>query len=157
MVQRTFVLLGMAILLSLLFPLKAALRESGVDPLALPLTGVDLAGLGVLLGVLPSLALYRHAQLGQRLVSWNLWLALLVVFSALFLLLHVSWSREFVSAYLQQELAPNGSLPLAISHHLVIKGAELASQLGVLVCVVGVLVNLHSIAEEPEPPRRRKK
>jgi hypothetical protein len=157
MVHRAFILWGLAVLLSLLFPLKLALRETGVDPLALPLAGIDLAGLGALLAVLPALAMCRHARLDQRLPRWNLWLALLAPLSLAFLLLHVSWSRDLVTAYVSEAVVPNGSLPLPVPPLLLVQGADLASQLGVLVCVVGVLVNLHAVAEEAGARRRKSK
>ena len=157
MVQRAFVLWGLAVLLSLLFPLKLALQESGVDPLALPLTGIDLAGIGALLAVLPSLVLCRHARLVERVPRWNLWLALLAPCSILFLLLHVSWSRDLVTGYVVAAMASAGSLPVAVAPLQVVQGADLASQLGVLVCVVGVLVNLHSASADAGAPRRKSK
>lgn len=156
MVQRAFVLWGLAVLLSLLFPLKLALKESGLDPMAVPLAGIDLAGLGALIAVLPALALWRHARLDERIPRWNLWLALLAPASLLFLFLHVSWSRELVTAYVAEAVAPGGSLPLAVSPVLLLQAADLASQLGVLVCVVGVLVNLHSVPQDDAAPRKRR-
>ena len=156
MLQRTSVLLGLAILLSLLFPLSVALRESGVDPLALPLTGIDLAGLGVVVAVLPSMALCRHGQFAQRIPRWNLWLALLAVFSLLFLALHVSWSRDLATAYLQETIAPAGNLPLFASPLVIMRVAEFAARIGVLVCVVSALVNLHPVPDEAEPATHRR-
>jgi hypothetical protein len=156
MVQRAFVLWGLAVLLSLLFPLKLALKESGVDPLALPLSGIDLAGIGALIAVVPALLLCRHARLDERVPRWNLWLALLVPSSVLFLLLHVSWSRDLLSAYVAEAVAAAGELPLPVSPPLVMQGADLASQLLVLMCVVGVLVNLRSAAAAEDAPKRRK-
>jgi hypothetical protein len=155
MVQRAFVLWGLAVLLSLLFPIKLALKESGIDPLALPLAGIDLAGIGALIAVLPSLVLCRHARLEERLPRWNLWLALLAPSSVFFLLLHVSWSRDLVSAYVGEAVRAAGALPLPVSPPLVVQGADLASQLGVLVCVVGVLVNLRSASAEGGTQRRK--
>jgi len=157
MLQRAFVLLGMAILLSLLFPLKLALREGGIDPLSLPLNGLDLAGVGALLAVPPSLVLCRHGQLAQRTARWNLWLALLAVFAVVFLLLHVSWSRELATAYVRQAVDAGGLLPVPLPYLTVMSGAELASRVGVLVCMVGVLVNLQAAPEEGDTRPRRKK
>lgn len=156
MVQRAFVLWGLAVLLSLLFPLKLALKESGVDPLALPLSGIDLAGIGALLAVVPALLLCRQARLDERVPRWNLWLALLAPSSVLFLLLHVSWSRDLLGAYVAEAVAAAGTLPLPVSPPLVMQGADLASQLAVLVCVVGVLVNLRSASAADAAPKRRK-
>jgi hypothetical protein len=156
MLRRTSILLGLAILLSLLFPLSRALKESGVDPLALPPTGTDLAGLGVVVAVLPSMALYRHGRLAQRIPRWNLWLALLAVFSMLFLILHVSWSHELLTTYVQEAIGPGGNLPLSVSHLAVMRVAELTSRIGVLVCVVSALVNLHSVPNEDEAASKRR-
>jgi hypothetical protein len=156
MVHRAFVLWGLAVLLSLLFPLKLVVQESGLDPLALPLAGIDLAGVGALLAVLPALALCRHGRLGERIPRWNLWLALLAAFSVLFLLLHVSWSRDLVTGYVVDAMAAGGSLPLP-APLAVVQGVDLASQLGVLVCVVGVLVNLHAASADTAAKRGRKK
>jgi hypothetical protein len=158
MLQRASVLLGLAILLSLLFPLKMALQAGGVDPLALPLTGVDLTGVGVLLAVLPAVVLCRHGQLAARIPRWNLWLALLALVSLLFLVLHVSWTREFVTEYVRQAVAADGSLPLLLSYRRVMDALDLATELGVLFGVVGVLVNLHAVPDPDAPtkPRRKK-
>jgi len=147
MLQRASVLLGLAILLSLLFPLHVALKEGGVDPRAFPVQGIDLAGLGALFAVLPSTALYRHGRLEERVSQWNAWIALLAVFSLLFLLLHLSWSHELLVAYLQESVAAD---------RWVLRGAELLVPLGVLVCMAGVLVNLHAIPEQPIARRRRR-
>jgi len=148
MLQRASVLLGLAILLSLLFPFHVALKEGGYDPHAFPLQGIDLAGLGALFAVLPSSALYRIGRLEERVSRWSPWLALLALFSLLFLLLHVRWSHELAVEYLQEA---------GLAHRWVLQGAELAIQLGVLVCMVAVLVNLHAVPEEPIARRRRKK
>lgn len=149
MLRRTSMLIGMAILLSLLFPLKALLKGSGVDPRALPLRGFDLAVLGTLAALLPALALDRYGQFQARLLRWNAWLALLAVFSLAFLALHVHWSLDLVTAYARDALA------LPVSHLAVIDAVDLACQVGVLVCVVGALVNLQAITVEVDfPPRR---
>lgn len=152
MLQRASVLAGLAILLSLLFPFRLALEQNGIDPFDLPLAGVDLAGLGAVAGVLPALALWRHGRLAQRVPRWNAWLAVLALFSLLFLLLHVHGSRELVAAHLRDAFAPGGTTPL-----LLLECAELASRLGVLAGMVGVLVNLHAVPEPPIAKPRRKK
>ena len=156
MLRKASVLWGLAVLLSLLFPLKTVLRQSGVDPLALQLQGLDLAGLCAVLAMVPSIVLCRDGQLERRIPSWNVWVVLLALFSVLFLVLHVSWSLELVTAYVRETIAPNGSMPLPVSYHLVVHGAELAARLGVLVCLVGVLVNLHAVPAEEAPVRRRR-
>lgn len=149
MLRRTSMLLGMAILLSLLFPLKAMLKGSGVDPLALPLLGLDLAAAGALLAIPPAVALDHFGRFEARLLRWNAWLALLAVFSLVFLALHVHWSLDFLTAYARDAIA------LPFSHLAVIDAVDLACQVGVLVCVVGALVNLQAITVEVEfPPRR---
>lgn len=153
MLQRASVLAGMAILLSLLFPFRLALEQNGIDPFDLPLAGVDLAGLGALAGVLPALALWRHGRLAQRIPRWSLWLAVLALFSLIFLLLHVHGSRELVTAQLHDAMAPGGGA----SHLLLLECAELVSRLGVLAGMVGVLVNLRAVPEQPIAKPRRKK
>lgn len=151
MLQRASVLAGLAILLSLLFPLRLALEQNGIDPLELRLAGTDLAGLGALAGALPAWALWRHGRLAQRIPRWNAWLAVLAVFSLLFLVLHVHGTRELVAAQLR-EATGNGS-----AHLLLLECADLLSRLGVLAGMVGVLVNLHAVPEAPVARPRRKK
>lgn len=157
MLRKASVLLGLAVLLSLLFPLKTVLRESGVDPLGLRLPGVDLAGLCAVIAVLPALFLCRDAQIATRIPHWNLWVALLALFSLLFLLLHVSWSLELLTDLVREAVAPGGSLPLAVSYTQVMHGAELGARLGVLVSLVGVLINLHPVPPPQAPQTRRRK
>ena len=86
------------------------------------------------------------------------WVALLALFSLLFLLLHVRWSEELAGAWLRDAVA-QGTVPVRVSEHAVLAGAELAARLGVLVCLVGVLVNLQEVPHEDAPvaPRRRRK
>lgn len=148
MLQRASVLLGLAILLSLLFPFQVALKEGGVDPRAFPVQGIDLAGLGMLFAVLPSTALYRHGRLEQRVSRWTPWLVALSLFTLLFVLLHLHWTHELLADWLREAFG---------SQRQTLKGAELVSELGVLVCMAGVLVNLHAVAEAPVARRRRKK
>lgn len=152
MLQRASVLAGLAILLSLLFPLRLALEQNGIDPLELRPAGVDLAGLGAIAGVLPAMALWRHGRLRRRIPRWHPWLAVLAVFSLLFVLLHVHGSRELLTEQLRAALAPGGGT----SHLLLLECAELVSRLGVLAGMVGVLVNLHALPEKPIGRRRRK-
>jgi hypothetical protein len=163
MLRKTSVLLGLAVLLSLLFPVQALLKEGGVDPLALRLPVVDLASFCVVAAMLPSMLLFHDAQLAHRIPRWNAWVALLAVCSVLFVLLHVSWSLEFATAYAHEAVAA-GSLPRAITPLRIVNGLEFAARLGVLVALVGVLLRLDAVPEEgaldPEPvpvKRRRKK
>ena len=158
MLRRASVLLGLAVLLSLLFPVGAVLKEGGIEPSALRLPGMDLAALCAVVALLPALLLARDAKLALRVPRWNAWIALLPLFSLLFILLHVSWSGELAGAWLRDAIA-EGTLPLRVSEATVLRVAELAARLGVLVCLVGVLVNLESVPEEepPVPQRRRKK
>lgn len=158
MLRRASVLLGLAVLLSLLFPVQALLKEGGVDPSGLHLPVIDLAGLCAVAAVLPALLLARDAKLELRLPRWNRWIALVALFSLLFLLLHVSWSLDLAASYLRGAIA-DGTLPLRVSDRAVLHGAELAARIGVLVCMVGVLVHLHAVPDPDAvpPPRRRKK
>ena len=160
MLRRGSVLLGLAVLLSLLFPVKALLQESGIDPLAVRLPAIDLAAACALLALLPSFFLFRDGRLAQRIPRWSVWVGLLAVSSLLFLLLHVSWSLELAMAY-AREAAANGALPGGISHAGLVNGLELAARLGVLVSAVGVLLNLDGAPDDqaaaPPAPKRRKK
>ena len=90
MLRNASVLLGLAVLLSLLFPVQALLREGGVDPHALHLRVVDLASLCALAALLPALWFFRDARLAQRIPRWSIWVALLAACSVLFLLLHMA-------------------------------------------------------------------
>jgi hypothetical protein len=161
MLRSASMWLGLGVLLSLLFPLSAVLKATGGDPLVLRLRGIDLAAFGALLGIIPALVLCRLGRIELRIPRWNWWIALLAVFSVLFLLLHVSWTLDLATRYVRDAIGPGGSLPLPISHLLLIDGAELASRLGVLVCVVGALVHLQHPATDPPPeeaaPRRRRR
>ena len=157
MLRRASVLLGLAVLLSLLFPVKVLLRESGVDPLALRLPVVDLAAACAVLAVLPAWALFRDARLAHRIPSWSAWVALLAVCSLLFMLLHMNWSLALATAYAGEAAA---SASLSIPAGSIVKGVELAARFGVLVSVVGVLMHLDAAPEDDAPlpsvPRRKK-
>jgi hypothetical protein len=160
MLRNASVLLGLAVLLSLLFPLKSLLRESGVDPLALQLQVVDLASLCALAALLPALLLFRDAQLAHRIPRWSAWVAVLATCSLVFLLLHVSWSLELVTRYAREAVAAE-ALPRAMTAQRLVEGLEFASRLGVLVAVVSVLLRLDAAPQEdlpaPPPAKRRKK
>jgi len=159
MLRKAFVLLGLAVLLSLLFPVPALLRQGGVDPQRLRLPGVDLAVLCALVAVLPALALARDGKLRERIPRWNVWIALVALCSLAFLLLHVSWSHELAASWLHEAIA-DGTLPLHVSERSLLRAIELAVRVGVMVCMVGVLLSLQSVPDEAEllaQRRRRKK
>lgn len=150
MLRRASVLLGMAVLLSLVIPLKALLKHSGVDA-ALGMRDLELVAACVLLALLPAFALFHDAQLARRIPRWNIWVAVLAFCSVLFLLLHLPWTLEMAAVYARQGLPPT------VPHGAVISAIELAARLGVLVSLVGVLVNLDSVPDEDVPVKRRKK
>ena len=160
MLRRAFVLLGLAVLLSLLFPVPALLRQGGVDPQRLQLPGVDLAVLCALVAMLPAWALARDGKLRERIPRWNVWIALAALCSLAFLLLHVSWTNELAAAWLHEQIAA-GNVPLHVSAHRLLQAIELGVRIGVLVCMVGVLLSLQSVPDEAElvaqRRRRRKK
>jgi len=156
MLRKASVLLGLAVLLSLLFPVKVLLERGGVDPLSLRLPGIDLAALCAVVALLPAMLLWRHGQLEQRIPRWNLWLALLAVWSTVFVLLHVTWSLEFATVTIRDLVGPNGSLPLPVGEGSLLRGAELVARVGVLVCVMGVLINLQA-TPDPDAPRPRRR
>ena len=149
MLRQAFVLLGLAVLLSLLFPLQALLKQGGVDPLAMRVPGVDLAVLCAAVALLPAWALARHGQLALRMPRWNLWIALLALCSLAFVLLHVQWSLDLAAQWLREQIPGHEALAL--------HAADLAARIGVLAGVAGVLVNLQSVPTEDElrPVRRR--
>jgi hypothetical protein len=154
MLRRASVLLGLAVLLSLLFPLNALLAQGGIDPAAIPTQAVDLAAMCVALAVLPAFLLFRDARLAQRIPPWSGWVALLAASSVLFMLLHVGWSLDLATEYARQlaaEYAPG------ISHLFVLDLLELAARLAVLVSLVGVLMRLDAVPDEDAPVQRRKK
>ena len=154
MLRKASVLLGLAVLLSLLFPVKALLAQASVDPVALRLAGVDLAGLCALAGLLPAMALCRDARVAERIPRWNAWLALLALSSIAFVLLHVTWSLDLATALLRDAVAGQAG----VSHLALVDASEFAVRVGVLVSTVGVLLNLHA-APDPDavrPARRRK-
>jgi hypothetical protein len=159
--RKTFVLLGLAVLLSLLFPVQALLQESGVDPRGLRLPLADLAAACVLVALLPAFAMFHDARLARRISRWNPWLVLLGLCSVLFVLLHVNWSLDLLTAYAREALASALSAS-SISHLTVVGGVELAARLGVLVSAVGVLMHLDAMPDDDAPPpspspKRRKK
>lgn len=155
MLRRTTVALGLAVLLSLLFPVRAVLEQGGVDPLQLRLPGIDLAALCAVAALLPAMALSRLGQLDRRMPRWNVWLALLAFFSIAFVLLHVSWSLELASVTLRDLLA-DAAVPLPVGERSLLRAAEFATRVGVLVSLTGVLLNLQAAPDEDAPaPRRR--
>jgi hypothetical protein len=144
MLRRGSVLLGLAVLLSLLFPVKALLQESGIDPSAVRLPAIDLAAACALLALLPSFFLFRDGRLAQRIPRWSPWVGALALSSLVFLLLHVSWSLQWALAHAD----------LALVNRI-----EVAARLGVLVSAVGVLLNLDGAPDDdgtPAPKRRKK-
>ena len=151
MLRRASVLLGLAVLLSVVFPFQGLLAQSGA-PAFLRLAGTDLMVLCVLLAMVPALALFHDAHLARRIPRWNVWVALLALFSVVFLLLHFSWSLQWLAAQVQEALPGR-------SHRTVLDALELGARLGVLVAVVGVLLNLDAApeAEAAVPVKRRKK
>ena len=155
MLRRASVLLGLAVLLSLLFPVRVLLKEGGIEPSTVGLAGIDLAGICALVAVAPALLLARDAELAQRLPRWNPWIVLLALFSLLFLLSHASWSEEWAGAWLRDAIAQGG---VQVSDGAVLQAVEFSARLGVLVCLVGVLVNLESVPDDVESllPRRRR-
>ena len=154
--RRGSVLLGMAVLLSLLFPVQFLLKESGVDPRSVPVPGVDLAALWALVGLLPSLLMFRDGQLAQRIPRWSAWVALLAACSLAYLLLHVHWSLDLVTVQLREATASAGLLP-SVSHVALLDALELAARIGVLVALVAVLLRLDAPAQEEAPRARRSK
>jgi hypothetical protein len=160
MLRRGFVLLGLAVLLSLLFPVKALLSQSGVDPARWSLRAIDLAAVCALVALLPSFVLFRDGRLAQRIPRWSVWVVLLALFSLLFLLLHVSWSLEIAMLLAKQAVAP-GEFLSGMPAASLVNGIELAARLGVLVSAVGVLLNLDAAPDEDglpvKSPEKRKK
>jgi multidrug transporter EmrE-like cation transporter len=156
MLRRASVLLGLAVLLSLIFPVQALLKETGVERFALRLPVADVAAIGVLLAMLPAFAMFRDARLAHRIPPWSAWVALLALCSVLFVLLHVSWSLDLATAYAREAVA-GGVLPRAVSHLWIVEAVELAAKLGVLVSVVAVLMRLEATPDEAAPVPRKKK
>ena len=152
MLRRASVLLGIAVLLSLLFPVPALLKQAGIDPVHVPVPGADLAALGVLVALVPSMLLFRDGQLAQRIPRWSVRVALLAACSAAYLLLHMHWSQDLLSAQVQEA----GLLPASVSHLAVLDALEFAARIGVLVAVVAVLLRLDAPASDDVPVRRRR-
>lgn len=161
MLRRASVLLGLAVLLSLLFPVNALLAGAGIVPAGWRLAVLDLAALCALAAIVPAWFLFQDARLAERIPRWSAWVALLALCSLVFLLLHVSWSAEWVLACAAGAIA-DGVLPPWLSQHALVDAVELGARLGVLVSLVGVLLHLDT-APYPEAarvpvrePRRRK-
>ena len=156
-VRKAFVLLGLAVLLSLLFPLKVLLKETGVDPASLHVPGADLAALCVVVALLPAMLMFRDGRLEHRIPRWSLWVAALGLSSLVFLLLHVNWSLDLATVYAREAIAGDGLLPASVSHVSLLDGIELAARFGVLVAMVGLLMHLDAPAEEAPAPRRKRR
>lgn len=156
-VRKAFVLLGLAVLLSLLFPLKVLLKETGVDPGSLHVPGADLAALCVVVALLPAMLMFRDGRLEHRIPRWSLWVAALGLSSLVFLLLHVNWSLDLATVYAREAIAAGGLLPASVSHVSLLDGIELAARFGVLVAMVGLLMHLDAPAEEVPAPRRKRR
>ena len=135
MLRNAFVLLGLAVLLSLLFPIQALLRQGGIDPLF------------AAAAMLPALLLFRDAKLAQRIPRWSVWVALLALCSVAFLLLQMEWSLRLAETYAGDAVAAGG-LPHALTPHRIVVALELAARLGVLVALVGVLLRLDAAPDE---------
>lgn len=158
MLRRTTVALGLAVLLSLLFPLKVLLKETGVDPGSLHVPGADLAALCVVVALLPAMLMFRDGRLEHRIPRWSLWVAALGLSSLVFLLLHVNWSLDLATVYAREAIAGGGLLPASVSHVSLLDALELAARLGVLVATVGLLMHLDAPVQDEAPaPRKRRK
>lgn len=156
-VRKAFVLLGLAVLLSLLFPVKVLLKETGVDPGSVHVPGADLAALCVVVALLPAMLMFRDGQLEHRIPRWSLWVAALGLSSLVFLLLHVNWSLDLATVYVREAIVDAGLLPASISHVSLLDGIELAARFGVLVAMVGLLLHLDAPAQDEPPAPRRKR
>ena len=147
MLRKTIVLLGLAVLLSLLFPAKPWLKGVGMAPPDWRLSVLDLAALCALVAIAPAWVLFRDARVGPRIPRWSPWVMLLATCSLLFLLLHVSWSAELAEALAAGAIA-EGVLPPWASQHALVDGLELAARVGVLLALVGVLLHLDTAPGE---------
>lgn len=161
MLRRTSVLLGLAVLLSLLFPVNALLGAAGIAASGWRLPVLDLAALCAVVAIAPAWFLFHDARLAERIPRWSVWVVLLAAFSLLFLLLHVSWSAELALALAATAIA-DGVLPPWLSQHALVDALELAARLGVLVSLVAVLLHLDTApypdaARGPAREPRRKK
>ena len=156
MLRRAFVLLGLAVLLSLFFPVAVLLRQGGIDPHSVHVPGADLVVLCAVVAVLPAMLLARDGKLRDRIPRWNVWIALVPLFCLAFLLLHVSWTQEFAATWLHDAMA-DGTLPLHVPERRVLQVLELATRLGVIVCMVGVLLTLQAVPGEDEVPVQRRR
>lgn len=161
MLRRASVLLGLAVLLSLLFPVKSLLEGAGIAAAGWRLPVLDLAALCAVLALAPAWFLFHDARLAERIPRWSVWVVSLAAFSLLFLLLHVSWSAELAVTLAGAAIA-DGVLPPWVSQHALVDVLELVARLGVLVSLVAVLLHLDT-APYPEaasvpvrPPRRKK-
>jgi hypothetical protein len=149
--RRATFLLGLAVLLSLLFPVPVLLKQAGIDPLHVPVPGADLFALGVLVAIVPSMLMFRDGQLARRIPRWSAWVALLAACSAAYLLLHVHWSHDLLSAQIREA----GLLPASVSDLALLDALELAARLGVLVGLVAVLLRLDAVVPDEAPAPRR--
>jgi hypothetical protein len=147
MLRKGSVLLGLAVLLSLLFPLQFLLQQGGVDPQVVQVPGADLAALSALVALVPARLLFGHGRLAERVPAWSAWVAVLACCSLLYLALHVQWSLAQVADLVADAIAASG-MPASLSHASLVQALELLARIGVLVAGVAVLVRLDSPPDE---------
>jgi hypothetical protein len=147
MLRKGSVLLGLAVLLSLLFPLQFLLQQGGVDPEVVPVPGADLAALSAVVALVPARLLFGHGRLAERVPPWSAWVALLACCSLLYLALHVQWSVAQLADLVADAVAASG-LPSSLPHAKLVQALELLARIGVLVAGVAVLVRLDSPPDE---------
>lgn len=148
MLRKGSVLLGLAVLLSLLFPLQFLLQQGGVDPQAVQVPGADLAALSAVVALVPARLLFGHGRLAERVPPWSAWVAVLACCSLVYLALHVQWSLAQLAEAVADAIAAGGMSSSPSLPHAVVQALELLARIGVLVAGVAVLVRLDSPPDE---------
>lgn len=148
MLRNGSVLLGLAVLLSLLFPLQFLLQQGGLDPDAVQVPGADLAALSALVALVPARLLFGHGQLADRVPRWSAWVGVLACCSLAYVALHVQWSLAQMAEAAAEAIAASGLPPSPSLPHTVVQALELVARIGVLVAGVAVLVRLDSPPDE---------
>jgi hypothetical protein len=147
MLRKGSVLLGLAVLLSLLFPLQFLLQQGGVDPQEVQVPGADLAALSAVVALVPARLLFGHGGLAERVPPWSAWVAVLACCSLLYLALHVQWSLAQLAALVADAVEAGGLSP-SLTHASLLPALDMLARIGVLAAGVAVLVRLDSPPDE---------
>jgi hypothetical protein len=146
MLRGAIVVLGTAVVLSLLLPMRDWLKDGPVDRFAMAAPGLDLALACVLLAAVPALLLFRVEEIGARIPSsWGVWL--LAFFSLLFVAAHLESVYGLSLAYAHGKVSGAQAFGWASQYLRVWDAVEDVAKGGAILSLLAVLAQLR-------PPRR---